>query len=126
MASTPFALLPASDPNSPFFVPPVGTYQNNAGQIVPKNTPSSTFATPTIPAIPAIGSNTTPSSTPTINTASTPSIWSRLSNFSVEDFVFIVLGLLLIAAGVFAFKTTQNIITTGAKYGSKVAEVAAA
>jgi hypothetical protein len=50
---------------------------------------------------------------------------SGTSGISLEDIVFVLLGLLLIAAGVFAFKSSQTIIQTAGKYASKASEVAA-
>lgn len=43
----------------------------------------------------------------------------------VEDFVFIIIGILLIGAGVFAFKGTQTVVENAGKVAGKVAEVAA-
>jgi hypothetical protein len=43
----------------------------------------------------------------------------------VEDFVFIILGILLIGAGVFSFKGTQTVVENAGKVAGKVAEVAA-
>lgn len=42
-----------------------------------------------------------------------------------ENIIFIILGLILIAAGIFAFKTTQTVIQTASKISTKAAEVAA-
>ena len=126
MSSTPFALLPASNPASPFYVPPTGTYQNNAGAIVPMNTPSSTFKTPTLPALPTIqavgGAAVNAATNAVVQSSSSPSLFSGLTGFNMEDIVFIILGFLLIAAGIFAFKGTQQLIASG----GKIAEVAAA
>jgi hypothetical protein len=53
---------------------------------------------------------------------------SWLANFSLEDGVMIVIGLLLIAAGIFSFKTAQsatiNVVRTAAKAAKTSAEVA--
>jgi len=43
----------------------------------------------------------------------------------VEDFVFIIIGILLIGAGVFAFKGTQTVVENAGRVAGKVAEVAA-
>ncbi len=126
MSTTPFASIPASDPASPFYVPPVGTYQSNSGALVPMSTPSSTFKSPSLPTLPTIqavgGAAVNTATNAAVQAASGLSFLSRLSNFSVEDAVFIVLGLLLITAGVFAFKSTESLIQTG----GKIAEVVAA
>lgn len=45
--------------------------------------------------------------------------------FTLEDFLFIFIGTLLIAAGIFAFKSTQTVIQTGGKLGVKAAELTA-
>jgi hypothetical protein len=65
----------------------------------------------------------------------TSSISSKVASFfsggsgftlpSLEDSIFILLGLLLIAAGVFAFKTSQTIIQTAGKLSTHVAEATA-
>jgi len=54
------------------------------------------------------------------------SVQSIFSPSNIENLIFVLLGLLLIAAGIFSFKTTQTVITTAGKYGAKAAEVAAA
>lgn len=82
------------------------------------NSPSGSIATPATPATPANVSN--PSAT---------TVSSLLGGFhlpSLEDTVFIVLGLILIAAGVFAFKSSQTIIETAGRFGARASEVAAA
>lgn len=45
---------------------------------------------------------------------------------NLENGVFVLLGLLLIAAGIFSFKSTQTVINVAGKAGVKAAEVAAA
>lgn len=42
----------------------------------------------------------------------------------LEDIIFIILGLLLIAAGIFSFRSTGNVITLVSKTASKVAATA--
>ena len=44
---------------------------------------------------------------------------------SLEDYVFIVLGIILIIGGVFAFRSTQNVIEVGGKLAAKAAATAA-
>lgn len=44
---------------------------------------------------------------------------------ALEDVVVIVVGVILIAAGVFSFKQTQTVIETGSRIGRKIAEVSA-
>jgi len=53
------------------------------------------------------------------------SITSIFNGFTLEDFVFIAVGILLIAAGLFAFKTTQNIIEVTTSAAKRAAEVTA-
>lgn len=48
-----------------------------------------------------------------------------LGGYTLEDAVFIVLGILLIAAGAFGFKQAQSIVTNVASGAKKVAEVSA-
>jgi hypothetical protein len=45
--------------------------------------------------------------------------------FTLEDGVIIIVGLILIAAGVFSFKTTQTIITVAGKTAAKAAKTSA-
>lgn len=58
---------------------------------------------------------------PMVTSASSAS--SFLSSH-LEDAVVIIVGLILIAAGLFAFKTTQTVINTASKIGSKAVELA--
>jgi hypothetical protein len=46
------------------------------------------------------------------------SVFSLFSDHDLEDLIFIVLGILLIAAGLFAFKTTQTIVSKGLEVGA--------
>ena len=125
--------LPSSDTANPYYLPPTGYYQNDAGALVPKNTP-------------AAGSQAAPSA----SNSSSPSWWQSLKNYetstgaaknagmfgilgadrSLEDYVFIVLGLIVIIAGVFGFDKTQSVIvsagTTAAKTVKGAGEVVAA
>lgn len=52
------------------------------------------------------------------------SVYSFLTG-SVESVIFVIIGLLLIGAGLYAFKTTQTIIQTGGKIAKTAAEVTA-
>jgi hypothetical protein len=45
---------------------------------------------------------------------------------SIHDITVILVGIILIAAGVFAFKQTQTVIEVGTKVGKKISEVAGA
>jgi hypothetical protein len=105
----------SADPTNPasyLYVPPVGTYQNDAGQIVSKSTPNV-------------------SSTP----STVPSLWKQLATGtgqgagfhlpSLQDATVILVGLILIAAGVFSFKTAQSIIVNTGKLAAKTSELAA-
>lgn len=44
---------------------------------------------------------------------------------SLEDIIFVVIGLMLLAAGVFSFRGTQTVIKTAAKTAGHAAELAA-
>ena len=134
--------LPASDPNSPFFVPPVGTYQNNTGAIVPRSTPSQIFSTPSTQST----TNFTPEQTSamnedastvagqgispsTVQSMATNGVLSTLAKLTVENIVFIIVGIIMIAVGLLAFKQTQTVIDLGGKAvkaAGKIGEVAAA
>jgi hypothetical protein len=89
-------------------------------------------ATPSLtPAIPSTGTST-PVATPVATTATATAKGSVFSTVlgliesNVENVIFVLLGLMLIGAGIFSFKGTQSVVSTAAKYGSKAAEVAAA
>lgn len=45
---------------------------------------------------------------------------------NLENIIFIFLGILLIGGGIFAFRSTQTIISTGGRLAGRAAEVAAA
>jgi hypothetical protein len=47
-----------------------------------------------------------------------------ITGHSLEDFVTIVVGLILIAAGVFSFKSAQTVVNTSIKVAKRGAEVA--
>jgi hypothetical protein len=55
-----------------------------------------------------------------------PTIFGHRIGFSIEDSIFIILGLLLITAGIFSFRTSQTIITTAGRGVARVASTAAA
>lgn len=89
----------------------------------------------TLPTLTDPTGNLSPSSvvSPSAITASTnpgTNQSSSSSSFSLEEnvgrLVFAILGLILIAAGVFSFKTSQLVVQTGGRIGRRVAEVAAA
>jgi hypothetical protein len=85
-------------------------------------------ATPSLtPAIPS-GGQATPVASPATATAK-GSVFSTvlgLIESNIENVIFVLLGLMLIGAGIFSFKGTQSVVSTATKYGSKAAEVAAA
>lgn len=87
-----------------------------------------------------IGTSGTPTpatvaTTPTASTASSgiTGLIAKVANatsssifgISLEDIVFILVGLILIAAGVFSFKSTGSVINVVTKGAKKAAEVAA-
>ena len=47
------------------------------------------------------------------------------SGIDLEDTIFIVVGLILVAAAVFSFKGTQTVVQSVSRTASKAAEVAA-
>jgi hypothetical protein len=60
-----------------------------------------------------------------INSAtSTGGFLKSILNIDLEDLIFIVLGLLLITAGVFSFKQTQTIIREGGRAAATAAAAA--
>lgn len=85
--------------------------------------------TPTSPAVPTVGSVVPLTSAPPTAaqnaTGVLSSIWGIITG-NVENGIFVILGLLLIAAGIFSFKSTQTVVSTVGKVGAKAAEVAAA
>lgn len=115
-----------TDPNSAFYVPPSGTYQANSGAVVPTSTPSTLGTTPT-----ASTTNTdTSTAIPTTSTSILGGVMSAmnpLSGFklpSLENVIFLIVGIILIAAGLFAFKQTQNVIETGGRIAKNAALLA--
>ena len=59
------------------------------------------------------------------NTFSSNSIFTALKKLTLEDYLFMLVGIILIAVGVLAFKTTQTVIQTGTNVARKGAESAA-
>lgn len=122
-----FSQLPASDPASAFYVPPTGSYQNDAGAVIPVSqtntvsqmTPTQMAAAAQANLISGINKNGF-SSNPGFAFGA-PVIKSFFGNLAIESIVFMILGLLLIAAGVFGFKQTSNIITSAGKTAAEVA-----
>jgi uncharacterized membrane protein len=134
-STDPFYSQDASNPASYLYVPPVGTYQNDAGQIVSKSTPNTT-----LPATAPTSLATEQSTLSKIGTALSSSLnpLAGVGNLlmgnganstfhlpSLEDVVVIIVGFVLIAAGVFAFKSTQTIIQTGGRIARGAAGLAA-
>lgn len=58
-------------------------------------------------------------------TSSGGSLLKSILDIDLEDLIFIVLGLLLIGAGIFSFKQTQTIIREGGKAAATAAAAAA-
>jgi len=112
----------------------IGSVALTPQQQADANLASNTYLGTTLP------TSTTSNSTPITQAASSstnlsPTIFGAASNaaknffsfssLNLEDGVFIILGLLLIAAGIFAFKTTQTIIQRGSDLAAKGSEIAA-
>lgn len=92
--------------------------------------PAMTSPAPSLPA-PTLPNVIPTSSTPTTALTSTSSpagiltsLWSTITG-NIENGVFVILGLLLIAAGIFSFKTSQTIVQTVGNVAKKGAEGAA-
>lgn len=101
------------------YTQPISTTQSDESGLTIPNVAS--------PSVPTTGSNPTASTTAgaiDTGTGVLTSIWSVITG-NIENGVFVVLGLLLIAAGVFAFKSTQQAIGTAGRLGARAAEVAA-
>ena len=86
--------------------------------------------TDALPALPDITGNSANPKTPAASSDSGTSIISKaasiafLGGMSVQSVVFIALGLLLIAAGIFAFKEVRSASVTAVKVGAKAAAAA--
>jgi len=123
--------LPATDPRSPLYIPPNGFYQNNGGQLVP-NSQANDGSQPigqlvSTPAAHQIGSSAY--NPPGYNSPTNPiSGWvTQIESWLVshaENVVVVIVGLILIAAGLFAFKSTQTAITTVGRAAKRGAEIA--
>jgi hypothetical protein len=83
-------------------------------------------ATTTTPVTQTSTPNTQASSIPLIGKV-TGAVKSYIGipNFTLEDTIFILLGLLLIAAGIFSFKESQTVVQTLGRAGKKAAEMSA-
>lgn len=53
-----------------------------------------------------------------------PGLGSITSSLGISDWIFVALGLLLIAAGIFSFDKTRNVIIAGSKMATRAAEIA--
>lgn len=81
--------------------------------------PSSPTVVPTTP---------TASASPSAASSATgvlTSIWNVITG-NIENGIFVILGLLLIAAGIFAFKTTQTVVQVAGKAATRATELGAA
>jgi hypothetical protein len=122
--------LPSTNTSDPYYLPPTGYYQNDAGALVPMNTLSAGSQ-----AAPSTSSSSSPSwlnyLNPTYAGTKVASLFGgSASALTIEDYVFILLGVVLIIAGVFGFDKTQSVIvsagTTAAKTVKGAGEVVAA
>ena len=94
-----------------------------------------TVTDPAIGAIAGIGNQTPVTTVPTAtgSTVAGPGMVSQIRDgvsrfvfgFSLEDGIFIVVGIILIAAGLFTFKGTQNIIVSTARAAKGATKAAA-
>lgn len=107
--------LPESDPRSPYYLPPPGYYQNDAGQVVPNSTPNipvpisaPTFSSDPIGAINNTVSNAVQSTADKITGGLSIDSFLNTGN-SLENIVFILVGLILIAGGVYALASSKAI-----------------
>ena len=113
--------LPSTDTANPYYLPPTGYYQNDAGALVPKNTPAAPSSSP----------SWLNYLNPTYAGTKVASLFGgSASALTIEDYVFVLLGVILIIAGVFGFDKTQSVIvsagTTAAKTVKGAGEVVAA
>lgn len=94
-----------------------------------------------LPPLPPLGDNQSPSGVPSVGRIVLGAVTGGLSNlpgvseipamigkstganFSIQSIVVIVLGLLFIAAGIFAFKEVRQTVVTTGKAAAKVAMV---
>lgn len=97
---------------------------------IPSDVDESNLTIPNVaaPAVPTTGTNTAATTVPPTATQNATSvvssIWGIITG-NIENGIFVVLGLLLIAAGIFAFKSTQTVVKLAGKAGATAAEVAA-
>ena len=111
-------------------------YQQN-GIELPLSSPRATGTT--IPAIPSLGDLSAPTYTPEASgvaaaTGSVPADTSASGSATgssglssaiyTSRLIILIIGVLLIAAGLFSFKATQTVIQTGARVGRRAAELA--
>jgi hypothetical protein len=95
---------------------------NYTGIVAPTDSPQSTA---TIPSIPSVGTVPTQSISTTATTPASSTMSAAQKSSLIENIVFAVLGILLIAAGIFSFKTSQTIVQVAGKAASKGAELGA-
>jgi hypothetical protein len=108
----------------------IGQLTGTPAPTTPAPGPAATVSSPSSPAAAASSSGSGTSS----GAIGTLAKWaaglvtgtSSGSGFTLEDFVLIVLGLLLIAAAIFGFKGTQEAIQNVSRGATKAAETAAA
>lgn len=122
----PFYVNDPSNPDSAFYVPPAGSYQNDAGKVVSKNTTNTAagglLTTKSyLDQIKELLGGTIPNSVGEV----AGNLTKTILGIDLEDIIFIILGILLIAAGVFAFKQTQVVIQRGAALTRTAAEATA-
>ena len=125
--------VPSDDTESPLYLPPSGYYQADDGSIVPMNTPSSTAAKTTTPSSGSGGlfdpSAALQKAKAFLGLANSASGLATGGKYTLEDTLFLVIGLILIVAGIFGFEKTATVIqtvgSTTAKAVRKGAEIAA-
>lgn len=113
--------IASTDTASPYYLPPAGTYQNDAGQIVSKSTPNTSGGNQET----VFGDIVQGAKTLAAGTTSSKA-QRFLLGYSVEDAIIIVIGLVLITAGIFGFEKTSTVITGAAGVVKKGVEAAAA
>ena len=111
--------IPSTNTASPYYLPPKGYYQNDAGAIIPNsavNTPGASSS----------AASSTPWYTSALNAIKGyETAKGATVNRGLEDYVFIVLGLIVIIAGVFGLEGTRSIIVNTGKAAAKAGELAA-
>lgn len=125
--------LPGTYNGTPVNIDQFGGMTNASGQsvgVLPGSTTATTPApTSTAPQTGVLGAinkamNALDSFTGASN-VDNPAGSKSVFGISLEDIVIILVGIILVAAGVFAFKQTQTVIETGTKIGKRISEVAA-